>query len=59
MEKLEGYIFTALFCTYFLGSSLLFYRMSEVDPHMDEKFHIPQAQNYCEGNFKEVRNEGL
>ena len=23
-------------------------------PYMDEIFHVPQAQKYCLGNFKEV-----
>ncbi|MCL7039796.1 hypothetical protein MKW94_016056, partial [Papaver nudicaule] len=22
------------------------------DPYMDEIFHIPQAQQYCKGNFR-------
>eukprot|EP00438_Fugacium_kawagutii_P036348 Skav232461 [mRNA] locus=scaffold75:90035:91390:- [translate_table: standard] len=25
--------------------------MRRVDPYMDEVFHIPQAQRYCDGNF--------
>ncbi len=25
------------------------------EPFMDEVFHVPQAQKYCMGKFKEVR----
>lgn len=25
------------------------------DPYMDEIFHIPQAKQYCQGNFSHVR----
>jgi hypothetical protein len=25
-------------------------------PYMDEIFHIPQAQKYCDGNFTEVKH---
>ena len=27
------------------------------EPYMDEIFHIPQAQKYCQGKFREVRPE--
>ena len=27
--------------------------MKDVDPYMDEIFHIPQAQRYCHGRFRE------
>ena len=29
------------------------------DPYMDEIFHIPQAQKYCFGQFKEVREAAV
>jgi alpha-1,2-glucosyltransferase len=28
-------------------------------PYMDEIFHIPQAQNYCLGNYNEVFTNSL
>jgi alpha-1,2-glucosyltransferase len=30
----------------------LFVAFDEVSPYMDEIFHIPQAQKYCQGDFK-------
>ncbi|KAM4748590.1 dol-P-Glc:Glc(2)Man(9)GlcNAc(2)-PP-Dol alpha-1,2-glucosyltransferase [Rhinophrynus dorsalis] len=53
MEKLEGYYFSALFSGCFLLSSLLFSKLTreQRDPYMDEIFHIPQAQHYCQGHF--------
>ncbi|XP_029968798.1 dol-P-Glc:Glc(2)Man(9)GlcNAc(2)-PP-Dol alpha-1,2-glucosyltransferase [Salarias fasciatus] len=55
MEKLEGYIFTALCSTNFLISCLLFSRVTreQREPYMDEVFHVPQAQKYCQGRFNE------
>lgn len=55
MEKLEGYIFTALCSTNFLISCLLFSRVTreQREPYMDELFHVPQAQKYCQGRFNE------
>ncbi|KAK1790536.1 hypothetical protein P4O66_014425 [Electrophorus voltai] len=55
MERFEGYIFTALCSTNFLISCLLFSKITreQRDPYMDEIFHVPQAQKYCEGKFNE------
>ncbi|XP_012732565.1 dol-P-Glc:Glc(2)Man(9)GlcNAc(2)-PP-Dol alpha-1,2-glucosyltransferase [Fundulus heteroclitus] len=55
MEKFEGYMFTALCSTNFLVSCLLFSRVTreQREPYMDEIFHVPQAQRYCEGKFNE------
>ncbi|XP_043964238.1 dol-P-Glc:Glc(2)Man(9)GlcNAc(2)-PP-Dol alpha-1,2-glucosyltransferase [Gambusia affinis] len=55
MEKVEGYVFTALCSINFLVSCLLFSKVTRElrDPYMDEVFHIPQAQRYCRGKFKE------
>ncbi|XP_063783168.1 dol-P-Glc:Glc(2)Man(9)GlcNAc(2)-PP-Dol alpha-1,2-glucosyltransferase [Pseudophryne corroboree] len=53
MDKLEGYYFSALFSGCFLLSSLLFSKLNreQRDTYMDEIFHIPQAQHYCQGQF--------
>lgn len=55
MEKFEGYIFTALCSTNFFISCLVFSRVTreQREPYMDEIFHIPQAQKYCQGKFSE------
>lgn len=55
MEKFEGYIFTALCSTNFFISCLVFSRVTreQREPYMDEIFHIPQAQKYCQGKFGE------
>ncbi|XP_018408014.1 PREDICTED: dol-P-Glc:Glc(2)Man(9)GlcNAc(2)-PP-Dol alpha-1,2-glucosyltransferase isoform X1 [Nanorana parkeri] len=55
MDKLEGYYFSALFSGCFLLSSLLFSKITreQRDPYMDEVFHIPQAQHYCQGHFNQ------
>lgn len=55
MEKFEGYIFTALCSTNFFISCLVFSRVTreQREPYMDEIFHIPQAQKYCQGKFNE------
>ncbi|KAG8439899.1 hypothetical protein GDO86_005892 [Hymenochirus boettgeri] len=55
MENLEGYYFSALFSGCFLLSSLLFSKITreQRDPYMDEIFHIPQAQLYCQGHFNQ------
>ncbi|KAK2858853.1 hypothetical protein Q5P01_003473 [Channa striata] len=55
MEKFEGYIFTALCSTNFFISCLLFSRVTreQREPYMDEVFHVPQAQKYCQGKFNE------
>lgn len=55
MERFELYIFTALCSINFLISCLLFSKITreQRDPYMDEIFHVPQAQKYCEGKFNE------
>ncbi|XP_019732677.1 dol-P-Glc:Glc(2)Man(9)GlcNAc(2)-PP-Dol alpha-1,2-glucosyltransferase [Hippocampus comes] len=55
MDKFEGYIFTALCSTNFLVSCLLFSKVTreQREPYMDEIFHVPQAQKYCEGKFNQ------
>lgn len=55
MEKFESYIFTALCSTNFFISCLVFSRVTreQREPYMDEIFHIPQAQKYCQGKFSE------
>ncbi|KAM9824012.1 dol-P-Glc:Glc(2)Man(9)GlcNAc(2)-PP-Dol alpha-1,2-glucosyltransferase [Neosynchiropus ocellatus] len=55
MEKFQGYVFTALCSTNFLVSCLLFSKITreQREPYMDEVFHIPQAQKYCQGKFNE------
>lgn len=55
MEKFEGYIFTALCSTNFFISCLVFSTVTreQREPYMDEIFHIPQAQKYCQGKFSE------
>ncbi|NP_001016192.2 dol-P-Glc:Glc(2)Man(9)GlcNAc(2)-PP-Dol alpha-1,2-glucosyltransferase [Xenopus tropicalis] len=55
MDKLEGYYFSALFSGCFLLSSILFSKITrqQRDPYMDESFHIPQAQLYCQGHFNQ------
>ncbi|XP_060926636.1 dol-P-Glc:Glc(2)Man(9)GlcNAc(2)-PP-Dol alpha-1,2-glucosyltransferase [Limanda limanda] len=55
MEKFEGYIFTALCSSNFLISCLLFSAVTREQrlPYMDEVFHVPQAQKYCQGRFTE------
>lgn len=55
MERFEGYVFTALCSTNFLISCLLFSKITreQREPYMDEIFHVPQAQKYCDGKFSE------
>ncbi|XP_028810579.1 dol-P-Glc:Glc(2)Man(9)GlcNAc(2)-PP-Dol alpha-1,2-glucosyltransferase isoform X1 [Denticeps clupeoides] len=55
MERFEGYVFTALCSVNFLVSCLLFSKITreQREPYMDEIFHVPQAQKYCEGKFNE------
>lgn len=50
---LEGYYFSAALSCTFLVSCLLFSAFSRAlrEPYMDEIFHLPQAQRYCEGRF--------
>lgn len=53
MAQLEGYYFSAALSCTFLASCLLFAAFSRAlrEPYMDEVFHLPQAQRYCEGRF--------
>ncbi|XP_008827880.1 putative Dol-P-Glc:Glc(2)Man(9)GlcNAc(2)-PP-Dol alpha-1,2-glucosyltransferase [Nannospalax galili] len=53
MAQLEGYYFSAALSCTFLVSCLLFSAVSRTlrEPYMDEIFHLPQAQRYCEGRF--------
>ncbi|KTF75915.1 hypothetical protein cypCar_00025330 [Cyprinus carpio] len=55
MEKFEVHVFIALCSINFLISCLLFSKITreQRDPYMDEIFHVPQAQKYCEGKFHE------
>ncbi|RVE56412.1 hypothetical protein OJAV_G00220770 [Oryzias javanicus] len=55
MEKFEGYVFAALCSTNFLVSCLIFSKVTreQREPYMDEIFHVPQAQKYCQGKFSE------
>ncbi|XP_066525258.1 dol-P-Glc:Glc(2)Man(9)GlcNAc(2)-PP-Dol alpha-1,2-glucosyltransferase [Hoplias malabaricus] len=55
LERFEGSVFTALCSVYFFISCLLFSAVSreQREPYMDEIFHIPQAQKYCQGKFNE------
>nr|XP_020652655.1 dol-P-Glc:Glc(2)Man(9)GlcNAc(2)-PP-Dol alpha-1,2-glucosyltransferase-like [Pogona vitticeps] len=55
MERSEAYYFSAAFSCAFLVSCLLFSAVNrqQRSPYMDEAFHVPQAQAYCEGRFKQ------
>lgn len=61
MDKFEGYVFAALCSTNFLVSCLIFSKVTreQREPYMDEIFHIPQAQKYCQGKFSEVKELSL
>jgi len=56
MERFEGHVFTALCCVNLLVSCLVFSTTTRElrEPYMDELFHVPQAQKYCHGTFREV-----
>lgn len=45
--------FSLAFATLAVISSILIMEFTRVlpEPYMDEIFHIPQAQNYCHGNY--------
>ena len=45
--------YLAVFCS---SALCLLLKMEEymINPYMDEIFHIPQAQKYCDGNFSDV-----
>uniref|UniRef100_A0A8D0HN92 Dol-P-Glc:Glc(2)Man(9)GlcNAc(2)-PP-Dol alpha-1,2-glucosyltransferase n=1 Tax=Sphenodon punctatus TaxID=8508 RepID=A0A8D0HN92_SPHPU len=53
MERNEAYWFSVALSCSFLLSCLLFSALSRQQraPYMDEAFHVPQAQAYCEGRF--------
>ncbi|XP_042672136.1 putative Dol-P-Glc:Glc(2)Man(9)GlcNAc(2)-PP-Dol alpha-1,2-glucosyltransferase isoform X1 [Centrocercus urophasianus] len=53
MEGVEVYGFSAAMSGAFLLSSLLFAAVNRRlrEPYMDEVFHVPQAQAYCQGRF--------
>ncbi|XP_060699173.1 dol-P-Glc:Glc(2)Man(9)GlcNAc(2)-PP-Dol alpha-1,2-glucosyltransferase isoform X2 [Hemiscyllium ocellatum] len=55
MERLEPLLFSAFLSSNFLVSSVVFSAISRVQraPYMDEIFHVPQAQRYCDGRFSE------
>uniref|UniRef100_A0ACB8FQ83 Uncharacterized protein n=1 Tax=Sphaerodactylus townsendi TaxID=933632 RepID=A0ACB8FQ83_9SAUR len=56
MERSEAYFFSIALSCAFLGSCLLFSVLNRQQraPYMDEAFHVPQAQAYCEGRFQQV-----
>lgn len=58
MERFEGYIFPVVCSTNFFISCLLFSKITreQRESYMDEIFHVPQAQKYCEGKFTEVKH---
>ncbi|KAG7320277.1 hypothetical protein KOW79_016130 [Hemibagrus wyckioides] len=55
MERFDGYIFPVVCSTNFLISCLLFSKITreQRESYMDEIFHVPQAQKYCDGKFTE------
>uniref|UniRef100_A0A8C3P1Y1 Dol-P-Glc:Glc(2)Man(9)GlcNAc(2)-PP-Dol alpha-1,2-glucosyltransferase n=1 Tax=Chrysemys picta bellii TaxID=8478 RepID=A0A8C3P1Y1_CHRPI len=55
MERSEAYGFSAAISGAFLFSCLLFSALNREQraPYMDEAFHVPQAQAYCEGLFQQ------
>ncbi|XP_067860900.1 dol-P-Glc:Glc(2)Man(9)GlcNAc(2)-PP-Dol alpha-1,2-glucosyltransferase [Heptranchias perlo] len=55
MDKLEKFVFSAVVSSSFLVSSVIFSMISRGQriPYMDEIFHVPQAQKYCDGKFSE------
>ncbi|XP_062928556.1 dol-P-Glc:Glc(2)Man(9)GlcNAc(2)-PP-Dol alpha-1,2-glucosyltransferase isoform X1 [Mobula hypostoma] len=55
MEKVEKFLFSAVVSSNFLIASVFFAMISRAQrtPYMDEIFHVPQAQKYCEGRFLE------
>ncbi|KAF4079619.1 hypothetical protein AMELA_G00180100 [Ameiurus melas] len=55
MERFEGYIFPVVCSTNFFISCLVFSKIAreQRESYMDEIFHVPQAQKYCEGKFTE------
>ncbi|KAK3544795.1 hypothetical protein QTP86_027556 [Hemibagrus guttatus] len=55
MERFDSYIFPVVCSTNFLISCLLFSKITREQrgSYMDEIFHVPQAQKYCDGKFNE------
>ncbi|XP_037745026.1 dol-P-Glc:Glc(2)Man(9)GlcNAc(2)-PP-Dol alpha-1,2-glucosyltransferase isoform X1 [Chelonia mydas] len=55
MERSEAYGFSAAISGTFLLACLLFSALNREQraPYMDEAFHVPQAQAYCEGLFQQ------
>ncbi|XP_072530326.1 dol-P-Glc:Glc(2)Man(9)GlcNAc(2)-PP-Dol alpha-1,2-glucosyltransferase [Salminus brasiliensis] len=55
LDRVECYAFTALCSVNFFISCLIFSAVSreQREPYMDEIFHIPQAQKYCQGKFNQ------
>ncbi|XP_041058403.1 dol-P-Glc:Glc(2)Man(9)GlcNAc(2)-PP-Dol alpha-1,2-glucosyltransferase isoform X1 [Carcharodon carcharias] len=55
MERFEPLLFSALVSSSFLISSVVFSLINrgQRTPYMDEIFHVPQAQRYCDGRFSE------
>ncbi|XP_067172089.1 dol-P-Glc:Glc(2)Man(9)GlcNAc(2)-PP-Dol alpha-1,2-glucosyltransferase isoform X4 [Apteryx mantelli] len=55
MERAAAYGFSAAMSGAFLLSCLLFAALNRRQraPYMDEAFHVPQAQAYCEGRFQQ------
>ena len=54
-----GVEFGVVLVLFLTTASILFFKMNEVQsaPYMDEIFHIPQAQRYCNGSFTEVNKQ--
>ncbi|XP_060050622.1 dol-P-Glc:Glc(2)Man(9)GlcNAc(2)-PP-Dol alpha-1,2-glucosyltransferase isoform X2 [Erinaceus europaeus] len=52
---MEGHLFSAALSGSFLASCLLFAAVGRAlrEPYMDEVFHLPQAQRFCQGHFTE------
>lgn len=48
--------FIEYLCLFFGISGALLLKVDQIQPkpYMDEIFHVPQAQRYCEGRFREV-----
>jgi alpha-1,2-glucosyltransferase len=48
---------SAAVLSFLLATSVFFWLSNEaqMDPYMDEIFHVPQARQYCDGNFTKVK----
>lgn len=55
MEPGEGRALAAALSGALLGTSLLFWALNRAQrgPYMDETFHVPQAQAFCAGSFRQ------